>query len=127
MNRAQSGYSESVKRQVRYHIWSRTEVCQWYRKSTLGVALMDALEEMLSDGEMTAAMATKVVHMFDEVIAKLFTDIKQREQFKEVKDSLVKNAILGDLRRFKAIKFPKKDNILLENAILGHFCQKTSF
>lgn len=90
-----STWSDSVLRHVRYHVLPRGELCKLYRKSLLGVALTEAIDDMLGDHDLTVDLAVQLMHEFDAVIAKLFSDIKQRDQHKEV----IKSNILSECQK----------------------------
>lgn len=53
---------------------SSTGYYELYRRSTIGVSLMDALDTLISDGRIEAPLAMKVLETFDRVIAESLKD-----------------------------------------------------
>ena len=54
-----------------------------YRKSTLGVSLSDTLDELIQSGQLSPAMAMKVLLQYDKSVNHLLaTKVKNKTNFK---------------------------------------------
>ncbi|KAJ1964384.1 Transcription initiation factor IIA small chain (TFIIA 13.5 kDa subunit) [Dispira parvispora] len=60
-----------------------TQYYELYRSSTIGTALMDALDELISEGLLTPQLAMRVLAQFDKSISEALTSkVKSRMTFK---------------------------------------------
>ncbi|AAS50841.2 ABR071Wp [Eremothecium gossypii ATCC 10895] len=53
---------------------STTGYYELYRRSTIGVALMDSLDTLISDGRIEASLAMRVLETFDKVVSETLRD-----------------------------------------------------
>lgn len=53
-----------------------------YRRSTLGMTLTDALDELVTDGDLTPSIAMKVLSQFDKCMNEALKDVKARTTLK---------------------------------------------
>ena len=53
-----------------------------YRRSTLGMTLTDALDEMVTNGELTPSIAMKVLTQFDKSMNEALGSVKTKTTFK---------------------------------------------
>lgn len=56
---------------------SSTGYYELYRRSTIGAALVDALDTLISDGRIEASLAMRVLDTFDRVVAETLKDKAQ--------------------------------------------------
>jgi transcription initiation factor TFIIA small subunit len=53
-----------------------------YRRSTLGMTLTDALDEMVTNGELTPSIAMKVLAQYDKCMNEALSSVKTKTTFK---------------------------------------------
>mmetsp|Transcript_6816 Transcript_6816/g.17456 ORF Transcript_6816/g.17456 Transcript_6816/m.17456 type:complete len:121 (-) Transcript_6816:856-1218(-) len=58
-----------------------------YRRSTLGMTLTDALDEMVTNGELTPTIAMKVLAQFDKCMGQALKEMKTKTTFKGTLDT----------------------------------------
>lgn len=60
-----------------------TQYYELYRRSTLGVTLTEALDELIQSGHINPQLAMKVLSQFDKSMAEALSDnVRSRVQFK---------------------------------------------